>query len=231
MQYKTNTKIIIDKRKLDILLRIGCPDSQLLELIKTGKFTRTGDSLIDDTLECLIDLKDFSNWGGKRNGAGRKKKNQVENQVENQDAFQVVDKDIDIDKEIDKDKSIKERGTRGKPSKENEILFNEFWSLYVPVKCKDGRYTDKGSKQMAFKSFCKALGKDSYENIKNGLARYLKMKYESNSMTANVSTFLNQERWKDEFEENFIIPEKKEEKSNFQQTKEMMNRLMKEDWS
>lgn len=117
MQYKNVTKIIIDKRKLDVLIRLGCPDKQILELIKTGEFTKTGDSLIDETLECLIDLREFQNWGGKRKGSGRRKnhlENQVENQVENhlenqvanQDTFQVVDIDKDKDKDNIKNKLI-----------------------------------------------------------------------------------------------------------------------------
>ena len=130
MQYKQNQKIIIDRRKLDILIRLGCPDIQILELIKTGDFTRTGDSLIDETLECLIDIKDFDNWGGKREGAGRKPKNQLEfqdenqdenqldNQDGNQDAIQVVDKDIDKEKY----KEIKERDIKGKPLKEKKNI-------------------------------------------------------------------------------------------------------------
>ena len=100
MQYKNSQKIIIDKRKLDILIRLGDYDKQILELIKTGEFTKTGDNLVDDTLECLLDVKSFSNWGGKRENAGRPHKNQDENQLdnhlENQDAIQVVDKDKDI---------------------------------------------------------------------------------------------------------------------------------------
>ena len=121
MQYKNTEKIIIDGYKLKTLFRLGCPDSQILELLKTGKFTPTGDSLIDETLECLVDRKVFNNWGGIREGAGRKSRlnqdenqldnqlekksrfsgknnqleNQDENQLENQDGNQVEDKDRD----------------------------------------------------------------------------------------------------------------------------------------
>ena len=81
---------MLDQRKLETLFRVGCPDNLIIELLKTGKFIPTGDSLIDDNLESLIDHKIFNNnnWGGKREGAGRPKNNQVENQVENQDKFQ-----------------------------------------------------------------------------------------------------------------------------------------------
>lgn len=109
MNFQKNTKISIDKRKLETLLRLGCQESIIWEYIKTGELKLTGDSLIDDNLETLIDIKVFDNWGGKRKGAGRKsqktlKKNQLEiqddNQLENQDVIQVVDKDIDIDNNI-----------------------------------------------------------------------------------------------------------------------------------
>lgn len=87
---------MLDQRKLETLFRIGCHDNLIIELLKTGTFTPTGDTLIDDNLESLIDHKIFNNnnWGGKREGAGRPKNNQVENQVENQDKNQ--DTDIDI---------------------------------------------------------------------------------------------------------------------------------------
>lgn len=101
MQYKTNIKIIVDKRKLDILLRLKCPEEILWEAIKTGEVHKTGDSLIDETLETLVDIKEFKNWGGSRKGSGRKSKfNQDENQLENQDESNLEDKDIDIDKDI-----------------------------------------------------------------------------------------------------------------------------------
>ena len=106
MQYQKNIKIIIDKRKLDVLTRIGCPDEKILSLLKTGKFEPTGDKLIDETLECLIDIKEFDNWGGKREGAGRPKKNQDENHLGNQDANQVADIDKDKDRDIDKDSEV-----------------------------------------------------------------------------------------------------------------------------
>lgn len=117
MQYKETKKIMIDQRKLETLFRIGCPDNLIIELLKTRTFTPTGDSLIDDNLESLLDYKYFVNngWGGKRNGAGRKSQktsknnhleNQDENQVDNQDANQdiikSVDKDIDIDNKKNK---------------------------------------------------------------------------------------------------------------------------------
>ena len=143
MQYKNTQKIIIDKRKLDVLLRLGNFDTQLLELIKTGTFTKTGDDLVDDTLECLIDVKLFKNWGGKRDNAGRPPKNhlekQLDNQDENQDAIQVVDKD--------KDKDI-ERYIKGEIIKEGEEKIQEAVNKWVAYK-KERRqsYTKTGLKQ------------------------------------------------------------------------------------
>lgn len=67
-------------------MRLGCPDDVLLKLLKTGEVTQTGDSLIDEYLESMVDIKEFSNWGGCRKNSGRKSKNnQLENQLEKQD--------------------------------------------------------------------------------------------------------------------------------------------------
>ena len=127
MQYKKNQKIIIDSRKLEVLIRLGCPDEIILQKIKTGKSQKTGDKLIDETLECLVDFKEFENWGGKRDGSGRPRKISIKNQDKNQDDFQddfqdenqdgnqdgnqVVNQDVnqvvDIDKDIDIDKNNK----------------------------------------------------------------------------------------------------------------------------
>lgn len=102
MQYKKNIKIVIDKRKLDLLIRLNCPKDVIYDAVVNNTITKVGDELIDDTLEALIDVKEFNNWGGKREGSGRKNhlENQVENHLENQEPNQVVDKDRDID--IDK---------------------------------------------------------------------------------------------------------------------------------
>lgn len=106
MQYKNTKKILIDQRKLEFLFRLDCPDKQIIELLKSGAFTPTGDNLIDETLESLLDFRVFENWGGARKKSGRKPQktrennqleNQDENQLENQVGGQVVDKDIDTD--------------------------------------------------------------------------------------------------------------------------------------
>ena len=111
MRYKNSVKIIIDKRKLDTLLRLNCPIEVLIDLVFRNKLNFTGDSLIDDNLESLLEIKEFNNWGGSREGSGRPHKNQLENQLENQDdnqdenqdINQVGDKDKDKDKDINKD--------------------------------------------------------------------------------------------------------------------------------
>lgn len=117
MQNKITRKIIIDKHKLDVLMRLGCAESTIMSHIIGGEPLKTGDALTDEILESLVDYKEFDNWGGTRQGAGRPKKNQLENQdakinlkikmnkleknqLENQDAIQVVDKDKDKDKDI-----------------------------------------------------------------------------------------------------------------------------------
>jgi len=101
MQSKITKKIIIDQYKLETLFRLKCPQKLIINLLKTGKFTPTGDSLIDYNLESLIDYKTFNNnnWGGKREGAGRPKNNKLKNQDEYQDEYQNTNQDVDKDKD------------------------------------------------------------------------------------------------------------------------------------
>lgn len=156
MQYKNATKIIIDKRKLDILIRLGCPDNQILELIKTGKFTKTGDFLIDETLECLADFKEFKNWGGNHNPKGingcnkKKKRGQVDQQLDSQDDCQVVDKDKDKDKDIDieEDKDLNKKNNKKEIYKEK---FEEWWSYFPKLRA--------GSKEKTFEKYIKTIEK------------------------------------------------------------------------
>jgi len=104
MRYKTNIKIIIDKRKLETLKRLNCPKEILIDLIFDGVLTLTGDSLIDDNLESLIEEKEFKNWGGNHNPKGNNQYSlgQVDQVVDlGQDIGQVGDKDKDKDKDKD----------------------------------------------------------------------------------------------------------------------------------
>ena len=159
MQYKISKKIIIDEQKLNVLIRLGCPDDRIISLLKTNSFEKTGDSLIDDTLECLIDRKEFNNWGGKRDGSGRHKinhlekqdDNQLENQDVNQDLFQVVDKDID--KDIDKEKKNK-RDYKGE-KKDN--------LSYTQVKHKDNFYGELNNVRLTEEQYLSL--KEKHPNI------------------------------------------------------------------
>jgi len=148
MQYKSNKKIIIDKRKLDTVIRLGCPSDVLLCLITTGTVSPTGDSLIDENLESMREEKEFTNWGGNHNPTGKnqysnKKSGQLDGQkrcqLDRQDDCQVVDKDIDKDlkiKEVNKKEIYKER-------------FEEWWSFYPKLRA--------GNKQKAFDKYIKAV--------------------------------------------------------------------------
>ncbi len=134
MRYKTTQKILIDKRKLDTLIRLNCPKEILIDLIFENKLTLTGDSLIDDNLESLLEIKEFENWGGSRKGSGRLKKNQLENQLENQDANQVGDKDKDKDYDKDKDISFKEDVFFDKNILKVISLYKEHCKSLIPIK-------------------------------------------------------------------------------------------------
>ena len=166
MQYKDSPKIMIDERKLEILFRLGCPDAQIIELLKTKTFTPTGDKLIDDTLECLIDCKHFDNRGGNHNPSGKNQYTKKESGQSGQNdrsktrskTGQTTDKDIDIEPEYNninnniynpgnntqdnnKLSGISNNLSTTHASEEDrtlEIQFNTFWEVF-PKQRKAGK--------------------------------------------------------------------------------------------
>lgn len=46
--------VILSKRTLEILCRIGCSEGEIINLLKTGTHEKTGDALIDELLDELI---------------------------------------------------------------------------------------------------------------------------------------------------------------------------------
>lgn len=142
MQSNKMIKIIIDKRKLDTLIRLGISDENLLMILKTQRYVPTGDELIDDYLSTLFIVKEFSNWGGNRENSGRKPKNnqlenqddnQDDNQLENQDDCNLDDKDKDKDIDIYRKKEISKEKKNFENTEKNaeraaaeEAFFKEF---------------------------------------------------------------------------------------------------------
>lgn len=115
MQTRKSKKIIIDAVKLETLIRLGCPQDVIYKAITENKITKQGDELIDTLLESLIDIREFTNWGGNHNPTGKNQysKNNILGQVDHQvdrgqDIGQVVDKDKDLDNKIIKDLKEKE---------------------------------------------------------------------------------------------------------------------------
>lgn len=110
MQQKTSKKLIVDYNKLRSLFRFNCPENLIIQALKLEPIEPTGDELIDDILESLVDYKEFDNWGGGRLGAGRKPKNQLENQDEKIKLKIKMDKSScgnqDVDKDIDNNINI-----------------------------------------------------------------------------------------------------------------------------
>ena len=80
-----------------------------------------------------------------------------------------------------------------------EKMFEEFWGEYIPVKA-DGKAVCKGSKLVAKKSFEKAIKAGANpDDMRSGLKKYLSYCAQNNLLTCSVSTFLNQQRWKDDY--------------------------------
>jgi len=183
MQYKRNYKILIDKRKLDTLIRLNCPKEILIDLILENKLTLTGDPLIDDNLESLLEIKEFKNWGGNRNpkGTNQYSLGQVDHQVDHQldhgqDVGQVVDKDKDTDKDIDTHTNKKEvlnsflsSDTTSLKEKENKKEKEKIYGECVNVHLTDSHYS-KLLNEILSKEALNALIDELSLNIARGKA-------------------------------------------------------------
>ncbi len=102
-----NTKIIIDERKLQVLIRLGVDEHIIFEKIQNPKkILKTGDKLVDSLLLDFCVFKEFAGWGGNHNPSGKNQysKEVKIGQLDRHLAGQVVDIDKDIDKDKDKDK-------------------------------------------------------------------------------------------------------------------------------
>ena len=77
--------------------------------------------------------------------------------------------------------------------------FSEFWELYTPIITTDKKCVPKGSKKKAQQAFEKALKKSPYEEIKEGLRKYLTHCKKNNQLTKQPVTWLNQECWEDDY--------------------------------
>jgi len=85
--------------------------------------------------------------------------------------------------------------------KEFQQKFEEFWKLYVPVSGTNGKMVAKGSKSEAEKKFIRILENgENYENIRNGLQKYLEFCRRNDQITCGVAVFLNQRRWVDGYD-------------------------------
>lgn len=99
------------------------------------------------------------------------------------------EKEYDIDKSISKEKEIGPL----------ESKFEEFWVGYKPI------HTDKGAKKKAKEIFLAKVKKEDPDEIIRGMNKYISACHSTGSYTQNVTTFLNQEHWKDYLEEEKLI--------------------------
>jgi len=96
-----------------------------------------------------------------------------------------------------------------------ESQFEEFWREYKNI------HTSKGGKTEALKKFTIALKKDNFQNILLGTKNYIAECKKTETYTKAVSSFLNQEVWKDCLLNN-------SQSSTEQRTAVLLNNLMKD---
>lgn len=84
--------------------------------------------------------------------------------------------------------------------------FEKFWNAYTPVKTTDGRAVNKGSRKETFTKYSRIIKSGvKPADILKGLNAYLTDCRNNNRFTCGATVFLNQERWKDDYNTTTII--------------------------
>ena len=84
--------------------------------------------------------------------------------------------------------------------------FEKFWNAYTPVKTTDGRAVNKGSRKETLAKYTRIIKSGvKPADILNGLNAYLTDCRNNNRFTCGATVFLNQERWKDDYNTTTII--------------------------
>ncbi len=125
--------------------------------------------------------------GGKQKVANASKSKQKVANLADSDSKNKSDSDSKNDINISSLREVKKE--------QFEKDFEEFWEAYNPVKTKDGRIVDKGSKKLAKVAYEKALKKYTADQIFEGTQDYLLDCYNNNRLTCQASVMLNQERF------------------------------------
>lgn len=118
---------------------------------------------------------------------------------------------VDVNVDVDVDKDVKSKSKQKELEKELEEDFEFFWNDYNPVETTEGRKVEKGSKKLAKISYMKVRKKYGAEEIYNGCQDYLVDCFKNNRLTCQVSVFLNQERFADDYN-SITIKAKKDER-------------------
>jgi hypothetical protein len=87
-----------------------------------------------------------------------------------------------------------------------DVEFEKFWNAYTPVKTTDGRAVNKGSRKETFVKYSRIIKSGvKPADILKGLNAYLTDCRNNNRFTCGATVFLNQERWKDDYNTTTII--------------------------
>ena len=146
-------------------------------------------SAIPDAIFSVIQPNLDANRRRWENGCKEKKKNNNKQKM-SKDEAKDEQKMSKSEGNKDKDKDVNENLNEESKS-ELESQFESFWRLY----------NKKIAKADAEKKFKLALKKESYENIIDGVGRYIKSRASDKKYWKNPSTWLYQECWNDEYED------------------------------
>lgn len=191
---------------LDILDKLS--DEQAGKLFKAIKFYQNNKKIpnLDLTLDLVFTpflnqfIRDEENCKktceARRIAGGKGGKQKVANASKSkQKVANLADSDSKSDSDSKNKNDINISSLREVKKEQFEKDFEEFWEAYNPVKTKDGRIVDKGSKKLAKVAYEKALKKYTVDQIFEGTQEYLLDCYNNNRLTCQASVMLNQERF------------------------------------
>jgi len=215
-----NFKSIADKLPDDMRLKFY---DALTDYAINSK--ETDDVIISALITAIkpsLDKEDIR--GGARVGTGAPKGNQnaiknnqkqskqsnqsnESNNNQNNQSFQESKKEEDK-KFKEKDIPVGISKKKEPPDEKFHEQFEDFWAAYIPVQVSNGKTVAKGSKSEAEKKFIRILQDgENYENIRNGLQRYLNFCRTNDQLTCQVTVFLNQKRWADGYDSVATVAE------------------------
>lgn len=110
-----------------------------------------------------------------------------------------------------KEKKKTKKGVLVKKSESScQILFDQFWEYYTPVKTTNGIFTAKGNYDITYNIYKQLLREGvDHVDVMDGLMEYLKYCRDNDKYTCTAKTFLNERRYAEKWSDDVYLPANK----------------------